>query len=221
MTCDKHSPKDNRNPRPRPAAWLAPGGGRQAADGPQVSEYRILNPADGYLNVIPVSPVAALRINCSCPVRPVGPGDTVRIGGDSGARPGGQTGRADLLTWSANVLAQFWKETTPGPGGGFRDPSFRYQEETAGAAARTYRPCHSPRLSLVSATLALTGTALAASPLNVFVGYFDTHTVPFSSNQPNPWPYKDPSSFVGTPCPNYPNDTTLLGHQCAPAGQSG
>ena len=55
---------------------------------------------------------------------------------------------------------------------------------------------------------ALTGTASAASPLNVFVGYFDTHTVPFSSNQPNPWPYKDPSSFVGTPCPNYPNDTT-------------
>ena len=63
-------------------------------------------------------------------------------------------------------------------------------------------------LSLLSLTPALTGTASAASPLNVFVGYFDTHTVPFSSNQPNPWPYKDPSSFVGTPCPNYPNDTT-------------
>ena len=63
-------------------------------------------------------------------------------------------------------------------------------------------------LSLSSLVPALTGTASAASPLNVFVGYFDTHTVPFSSNQPNPWPYKDPSSFVGTPCPNYPNDTT-------------
>ena len=54
----------------------------------------------------------------------------------------------------------------------------------------------------------LISPALAASPLNVFVGYFDTHTVPFSSNQPNPWPYTDPSSFDGTPCPNYPNDTT-------------
>jgi hypothetical protein len=63
-------------------------------------------------------------------------------------------------------------------------------------------------LSLLSLAPVLTGTASAASPLNVFVGYFDTHTVPFSSNQPNPWPYKDPSSFVGTPCPNYPNDTT-------------
>jgi fibronectin type 3 domain-containing protein len=63
-------------------------------------------------------------------------------------------------------------------------------------------------LSLSSLVPALTGTASAASPLNLFVGYFDTHTVPFSSNQPNPWPYKDPSSFVGTPCPNYPNDTT-------------
>ena len=63
-------------------------------------------------------------------------------------------------------------------------------------------------LSLSSLVPGLTGIASAASPLNVFVGYFDTHTVPFSSNQPNPWPYKDPSSFVGTPCPNYPNDTT-------------
>ena len=63
-------------------------------------------------------------------------------------------------------------------------------------------------LSLSSLVPALTSTGSAASPLNAFVGYFDTHTVPFSSNQPNPWPYKDPSSFVGTPCPNYPNDTT-------------
>src|SRR3954469_10917245 len=53
-----------------------------------------------------------------------------------------------------------------------------------------------------------TTPASAASPLNVFVGYFDTHSVPYSSNQPNPWPYKDPSSYVGTPCTNYPNSTT-------------
>lgn len=52
------------------------------------------------------------------------------------------------------------------------------------------------------------GHALAATPLNVFVGYMDTHAVPSSPNQPNPWPYSDPTSFVGTPCPNYPNSTT-------------
>jgi fibronectin type 3 domain-containing protein len=63
-------------------------------------------------------------------------------------------------------------------------------------------------LSLAQLIPALTSTVSAASPLNIFVGYFDTHTVPFSSNQPSPWPSKDPSSFDGTPCPNYPNDTT-------------
>jgi titin len=63
-------------------------------------------------------------------------------------------------------------------------------------------------LSLTQLVPALISPASAASSLNVFAGYFDTHTVPFSSNQPNPWPYKDPSSYVGTPCPNYPNDTT-------------
>jgi fibronectin type 3 domain-containing protein len=50
--------------------------------------------------------------------------------------------------------------------------------------------------------------ALAAFPLNVYVGYMDTHSGGFSSNQPNPWPYTDPSSFIGTPCPNYPNSTS-------------
>jgi fibronectin type 3 domain-containing protein len=63
-------------------------------------------------------------------------------------------------------------------------------------------------LSLAQFAPVLTSTASAASPLNVFAGYFDTHSVPFSSNQPSPWPYKDPSSFDGTPCPNFPNDTT-------------
>ena len=63
-------------------------------------------------------------------------------------------------------------------------------------------------LSLFQLVPALINPAAAASPLNVFAGYFDTHTVPFSSNQPNPWPYTDPTSFNGTPCPNYPNDTT-------------
>jgi len=63
-------------------------------------------------------------------------------------------------------------------------------------------------LSFTQLVPALTASAAAVSPLNVFVGYFDTHTVPFSSNQPNPWPYTDSSSFVGTPCPKYPNDTT-------------
>ena len=54
----------------------------------------------------------------------------------------------------------------------------------------------------------LIAPALAAFPLNVFAGYMDTHSVGFSSNQPNPWPYTDSSSFIGTPCPNYPNSTT-------------
>jgi len=62
-------------------------------------------------------------------------------------------------------------------------------------------------LSLVQLA-APAGHALADTPLNVFAGYMDTHTVGFSSKQPNPWPYTDPSSFVGTPCPNYPNNTT-------------
>jgi len=52
------------------------------------------------------------------------------------------------------------------------------------------------------------GHALAATPLNVFVGYMDTHAAPSSPNQPNPWPYTDATSFVGTPCPNFPNSTT-------------
>jgi len=63
-------------------------------------------------------------------------------------------------------------------------------------------------LSLTQLGPALSASASAGSSLNVFVGYFDTHTVPFSSNQPNPWPYTDSSSFAGTPCPKYPNDTT-------------
>jgi fibronectin type 3 domain-containing protein len=50
--------------------------------------------------------------------------------------------------------------------------------------------------------------AAAATPLNVFVGYMDTHSVPVSSKQPSPWPYTDPTSYAGSPCPKYPNDTT-------------
>jgi hypothetical protein len=49
-------PNNNQNLVTGPAGLLAPGGGRQAAGGPRVSEYRILNPADGYLNVIPGDP---------------------------------------------------------------------------------------------------------------------------------------------------------------------
>src|SRR5579864_8530264 len=63
-------------------------------------------------------------------------------------------------------------------------------------------------LSLAQLVPGLASPAKAASSLNVFAGYMDTHTVGFSSNQPNPWPYTDPTSFDGTPCPGYPNDTT-------------
>src|SRR5664279_4947689 len=67
---------------------------------------------------------------------------------------------------------------------------------------------------LVALVLALLPLALvassasAATPLNVFVGYMDTHTSGSSAKQPSPWPYTDPSSFVGSPCPSYPKDTT-------------
>jgi fibronectin type 3 domain-containing protein len=68
--------------------------------------------------------------------------------------------------------------------------------------------------ALVTLVLALLPLALvapsasAATPLNIFVGYMDTHSTGSSSNQPSPWPYTDPTSFVGSPCSGYPNDTT-------------
>ena len=43
----------------------------------------------------------------------------------------------------------------------------------------------------------------AATGLDVYVGYMDTHTVATSSQQPNPWPYTDASRYVGTPCPSF------------------
>jgi hypothetical protein len=56
--------------------------------------------------------------------------------------------------------------------------------------------------------LALVATkADAATPLNIFVGYMDTHVNASSSNQPKPWPYTSRSSFVGSPCSRYPSKT--------------
>ncbi len=51
-------------------------------------------------------------------------------------------------------------------------------------------------------------SASADSGLQVYVGYMDTHggTVP-SANSPNPWPNTDPSSFIGTPCPQWPTSS--------------
>ena len=63
-------------------------------------------------------------------------------------------------------------------------------------------------LALLQFAPGMIGTASAATPLNVFVGYMDTHSVPSSAKQPTPWPYTDPSSFDGSPCPNFPKDTT-------------
>ena len=63
-------------------------------------------------------------------------------------------------------------------------------------------------LALLQFAPGMMKTASAATPLNVFVGYMDTHTVPSSAKQPSPWPYTDPSSFDGSPCPNFPKDTT-------------
>jgi fibronectin type 3 domain-containing protein len=70
------------------------------------------------------------------------------------------------------------------------------------------------QLSVVAALMlilgvTLTGAAASAAPgLDIYVGYMDTHTVGSSSQQPSPWPYKDPSSYVGTPCSGYPSSTT-------------
>jgi Fibronectin type III domain len=67
--------------------------------------------------------------------------------------------------------------------------------------------------ALVTLVLALLPLALvatkadAATPLNIFVGYMDTHAEASSSNQPKPWPYTSRSSFVGSPCPTYPSKT--------------
>ncbi|WP_344061057.1 fibronectin type III domain-containing protein, partial [Terrabacter lapilli] len=61
---------------------------------------------------------------------------------------------------------------------------------------------------VLQAALALLAPASAATPLNVYVGYMDTHSVASSSKQPTPWPYTDPSSYIGSPCPAYPNSTT-------------
>ena len=41
-------------------------------------------------------------------------------------------------------------------------------------------------LSLAQLIPALTSTVSAASPLNIFVGYFDTHTVPFTLEPAEP-----------------------------------
>ena len=60
---------------------------------------------------------------------------------------------------------------------------------------------------LQSALVAIT-PAYAATPLNVFVGYMDTHSAASSTKQPRPWPYTDPTSYVGSPCPAYPSSTT-------------
>ncbi len=60
---------------------------------------------------------------------------------------------------------------------------------------------------LQSVLVAIT-PAYAATPLNVFVGYMDTHSTASSTKQPRPWPYTDPTSYVGSPCPAYPNSTT-------------
>ncbi|HEY2044413.1 MAG TPA: fibronectin type III domain-containing protein [Jatrophihabitans sp.] len=68
--------------------------------------------------------------------------------------------------------------------------------------------CAAVVVAVAMGVLSFPQSASAAQPLSVFVGYLDTHSDPLSSNQPNPWPYTDPNSYIGTPCPNYPNDTT-------------
>ena len=61
---------------------------------------------------------------------------------------------------------------------------------------------------LVALGLVAVPGASGATGLNVFVGYMDTHTVGSSAKQPSPWPYTDPTSYVGSPCTSYPTSTT-------------
>ncbi|EWT02522.1 autotransporter adhesin, partial [Intrasporangium oryzae NRRL B-24470] len=61
---------------------------------------------------------------------------------------------------------------------------------------------------LLESAVTVIAPAAAATPLDVFVGYMDTHSVASSTKQPKPWPYTDPTSYIGSPCPAYPNSTT-------------
>ena len=61
---------------------------------------------------------------------------------------------------------------------------------------------------LVALGLVAVPVASGATGLNVFVGYMDTHTVGSSAEAASPWPYTDPTSYVGSPCPSYPTSTT-------------
>jgi len=69
-------------------------------------------------------------------------------------------------------------------------------------------------LVVVAVILALAGLAFggrradAATPLNIYVGYMDTHSQATSAKQPTPWPYTDPTSYVGSPCSSFGNSTT-------------
>ena len=92
-------------------------------------------------------------------------------------------------------------------------PAAPLQSKHVKAARRRPGPARavwlvSALVALVSFTLVVPASASAATGLNVYVGYMDTHTAASSSKQPSPWPYKDPSSYVGSPCANYPSSTT-------------
>src|SRR6478609_5661398 len=82
------------------------------------------------------------------------------------------------------------------------DPRHRWMVRSAVAAVAGVAAL------ILQSVLAVLAPADAATPLNVFVGYMDTHSVASSANQPKPWPYTDPTSYVGSPCPAYPNSTT-------------
>jgi hypothetical protein len=56
---------------------------------------------------------------------------------------------------------------------------------------------------LAGVELVLPAAADASGGLDLYVGYMDTHTAATSSRQPDPWPYTDPSRYIGTPCPDF------------------
>lgn len=57
--------------------------------------------------------------------------------------------------------------------------------------------------ALIGVMLLSPADASTGPRLKVYVGYMDTHTVPSSRRQPDPWPYRQPRHFVGSPCAHY------------------
>jgi hypothetical protein len=57
--------------------------------------------------------------------------------------------------------------------------------------------------ALIGVMLLTPADASTGTRLKVYVGYMDTHTAASSRRQPDPWPFRQPRHFVGSPCAHY------------------